>query len=91
MQKFRRDRGVFFRQDGPVGDGPRGGATLIRARVLELVAGAWGMGGLIGDGVPGGELDEGWRMNFGPACFFKKICIGINNLYRNTVIHLRQT
>ncbi len=38
---FRKGRKIFFIQDGPVGNGPRRNATLIRARVLKLVIHAW--------------------------------------------------
>ncbi len=70
MQNFSEKQQNIFKQDGPVGNGPRRNATLIRARVLEVVLGARKTESLPCNGIPGGKLDKKWQINFSPAYLF---------------------
>ncbi len=76
---------MFFEQAIPVGNGPRRNATLIRARVLELVPGAWRTESLIGIGIPGGKLDKKWQINFSPAYLFNTITTDV--VYPYPTVH----
>ncbi len=78
MHNFSEKPQNIFQTKGPVGNGPRRNATLIRARVLELVICAGSTESLIGNGIPGGKLDKKWQINFSPAYLLmpiQKLCL----------------
>ncbi len=75
MQNFSEKPQNIFQTNGPVGNGPRRNATLIRAYVQALVIGAGKRESRIGNGTRGSKLDKKCQINFSPAYLFNKITV----------------